>query len=74
MKNFLFLKNPKIFKRIKESTPEMEEEFRERFEQVDVPLVDKLVMIGTAFFVIIIPCILILLGIALFSMWFFGAF
>ena len=52
----------------------MEEEFRERFEQVDVPLVDKLVMIGTAFFVIIIPCILILLGIALFSMWVFGVF
>lgn len=74
MKNFLFLKSPKIFKRIKESTPEMEEEFRERFEQVDVPLVDKLVMIGTAFFVIIIPCILILFGIALFSMWVFGAF
>ena len=74
MKNFLFLKSPKIFKRIKESTPEMEEEFRERFEQVDVPLVDKLVMIGTAFFVIIIPCILILLGIALFSTWVSGAF
>ncbi len=74
MKNFLFLKNPKIFKRIKESTPEMEQEFRERFEQVDVPFSDKLVMIGTAFVMIVIPCILVLLGISLLSMWVFGLF
>lgn len=74
MKDFFFLKSPRIFKRLKKSTPEMEQDFRDRLEQEQVSFTDKLLMIGTAFFVLVLPSILILLGIALFSMWVFGAF
>lgn len=74
MKDFLFLKSPRIFKRLKKSTPEMEQDFRDRLEQEQVSFTDKLLMIGTAFFVLALPSILILLGIAFFSMWVFGAF
>lgn len=74
MKDFLIFKNPKIFKRLKQSTPEMEQEFSDRLEQENVPFSEKLVMIGTAFVIIVIPCILVLLGIAFFSLWVFGAF
>ena len=74
MKDFLCLKSPRIFKRIKKSTPEMEQDFRDRLEQEQVSFTDKLLMIGTAFFVLVLPSILILLGIAFFSMWVFGAF
>lgn len=72
MKDFFFFKSPRIFKRLKKSTPEMEQDFRDRLEQEQVPFTDQLLMIGTAFVVIVIPCILILLGLSLFSMWVFG--
>ena len=52
----------------------MEQDFRDRLEQEQVSFTDKLLMIGTAFFVLVLPSILILLGIAFFSMWVFGAF
>ena len=41
-------------------------------EKIKVPFGDQLVMIGTAFIVIVIPCVLVLLALSLLSMWIFG--
>jgi len=57
-------------KRLKKVTAEQEREFKERMEHV--PLVDKLIMIGTAFVIIVIPCALILIGMTLLVMWLLG--
>ena len=49
----------------------MEEEIGEN-EEIKVSFGDQLVMMGTAFVVIVIPCILVLLALSLLSMWMFG--
>lgn len=59
-----------FLKRLKKSTPEQEAEFRERMEQV--PFVDKLIMIGTAFVVIVLPCLAVITGMSLLVMWILG--
>jgi len=56
--------------RLKKATPEEEAEFKRRMRE-EVPWLDKLVMVGTAFFVLILPCLLILIGISLLAMWVF---
>ncbi len=66
----LFGKSP-LFKKLKKSTPEDDYQFK-RMIQENVPLVDKVVMIATAFAVIIIPCALILVGMSALVMWIFG--
>ena len=50
-------------KRLKKVTVEQERDFKERMEHV--PLLDKLIMIGTAFVVIVIPCALVLIVMTL---------
>ena len=67
----LFGKSP-LFKKLKKSTPEDEYQFRHMMREENVPLVDKVVMIATAFAVIIIPCALILVGMSALVMWIFG--
>lgn len=62
-----------IWRRIKKSTPEQEAEFKERMSDEQVPLVDKVIMIVTSFFVIVIPCALVLIGMSVLVMWIFGA-
>jgi len=57
-------------KRLKKVTPQQEQEFRERMETV--PFLDKIIMIGTAFVVIVLPCALILIAMSLLAMWLFG--
>ena len=47
-----------IWKRLKKVTPEQEKEFSERME--GVPFLDKVIMVVTAFFVIIVPCLLVM--------------
>lgn len=59
-----------FLKRLKKSTPKQEAEFRERMEQV--PFVDKLIMIGTAFVVIVLPCLAVITGMSLLVMWILG--
>ena len=59
-------------KHLKKSTPEEEEAFRERMTDEKLPLADKLIMVGTAFVVIVIPCALVLIGMSLLAMWMFG--
>lgn len=56
-----------LSKRLKKSTQKDEAEFRERME--GVPLVDKLIMVGTAFVVIVLPCLLVLGGMVLLVAW-----
>lgn len=57
-------------KRLKKSTPEQEREFRDRMTKV--PFVDKVIMILTAFGVIVIPCLLVIIGMSLLIMWMLG--
>lgn len=66
----MFWKRPKQ----KPVTREQEEEFAGRFEENNVGLKDKLAMIASAMLVIVLPCALILIGIALLVLWLFGAF
>ena len=61
-----------IWKRLKKATPAEEAEFRKRMSKENVPFVDKLIMIGTAFVVIIIPCLLVIVGMSLLVMWLLG--
>ena len=59
-----------IWKRLKKATPEQEQEFKNRME--GVPLQDKVIMTVTAFFVLVIPCLLVIGGMCLLLMWMFG--
>ena len=59
-----------IWSRLKKSTRTQEKEFRERME--DVPFKDRCIMTVTAFFIIVIPCLLVLVGLSLLTMWIFG--
>ena len=59
-----------IWKRLKKVTPEQEKEFSERM--VGVPFQDKVIMVVTAFFVIVIPCLLVVGGMSLLVMWILG--
>lgn len=62
-----------IFKRLKKSTKEEEEQFGKMFEEEKVGWKDKFAMIFSAFFVIVLPCIVILVLLALFMLWIVGA-
>lgn len=57
-------------KHLKKPSKKDEEEFSKRME--DVPFIDKLIMVGTAFVVIVIPCLLILVGMSALIMWMMG--
>ena len=59
-------------KRLKKSTPEEDEQFRELMQQNDVGFKDGMAMILSAFLVIVLPCLLILCGIAVLGLWLFG--
>lgn len=59
-------------KRLKKSTPEEDEQFRELMQQNDVGFKDGMAMILSAFLVIVLPCLLILCGIAFLGLWLFG--
>ena len=52
-----------IFRRLKKSTAEQEEEFGRMMEEEKVSWKDKLAMILSAYFVIVLPCLLILLAL-----------
>ena len=67
----LFGKSP-LFKKLKKATPDDEYQFRNMMREQNVPLLDKVVMIATAFAVIVIPCALILVGMSALVMWIFG--
>lgn len=61
-----------IFKRLKKSTPEQEKEFADMLEEEKVGWKDKFAMIVSAYLVLLLPCILILLILVAVSLWLFG--
>ena len=61
-----------IFKRLRKSTPEEEEQFGQMLEQEKVGWKDRLAMMLSAYVVIVIPCILVLIGLSVFTLWLFG--
>lgn len=61
-----------IFKRLKKSTPEEEKEFSNMMEEEKVGWKDRLAMMLSAYVVIVIPCLLILIFMCVFMLWVFG--
>ena len=62
-----------IFKRLKKSTKEEEEQFAEMLEEEQVGWLDKLAMLIAAFITIIVPCLLALLGFSALVLWLIGS-
>ncbi len=63
-----------FWKHIKKATPEQEEEFSKALEENKVGFKDGLAMVLSAFCVIVLPCLLVLLALGFLIMLFFGAF
>ena len=61
-----------IFKRLKKSTKEQEEQFGRMLEEEKVGCADKFAMLVAAFFTIMLPCIAVLLAFAGLIMWIIG--
>ena len=61
-----------IFKRLKKSTKEEEEQFSMMLEEEKVGWKDKRAMLIAAFFTIMLPCIGVLLAFAALIMWLVG--
>ena len=62
-----------IWRRLKKADPKKEKEFKENLEKENFGVKDFVALLTSAFFVLILPCILILGGIGLLLMWLFGA-
>ncbi len=63
-----------IFKRLKKSTDEEEEKFSRMLHEEKVGCADSFAMIVSAFFVLILPCLGVLLALAGLILWLLGAF
>ena len=61
-----------FFKRLKTLTPEMEEEFSRGMDEVKPTFKEKLLMVLTAYLVLLVPSVLVLLGLCLTAAWLFG--
>lgn len=62
-----------IFKRLKKSTKEQEEQFGRMMEEEKVGCADKFAMLVAAFFTIMLPCIAVLVAFAALMLWLVGA-
>ncbi len=62
-----------IWNRIKPPDPEKEEQFHQQMKDVKLSWKDKLAMVLSAFVVLFLPALLVVLGIALLALWAFGA-
>ena len=61
-------------KRLRKATKEDDERFAQAFEENNVGFKDKLAMILSAFLVLVLPSLLVLLGLCGLTMLLFGAF
>ena len=61
-----------IFKRLKKVTKEQEREFEENLAKENIGAKDKFAMLISAFFVLVIPSILVLVARSLIVMFIFG--
>lgn len=59
-------------KKLKRSTPEQDEQFRQMMQEERVGFKDGMAMIISAFLVLVLPCLLILCGMSLLALWLFG--
>ena len=59
-------------KRLKKSTPEDEAKLKQAMEENNVGFKDGMAMILSAFLVLVLPCLLILVGISILAMLIFG--
>lgn len=57
-------------KRLRKASVQEEQDYRERMETV--PFLDKLIMVLTAYGIIVLPCLLVLLGMVLLVSWVLG--
>lgn len=62
-----------IWRRLKRSTPEEDQKFAEMMKEEKVSYKERLVMMITAYAVIFIPCVIVLLLFGLLALWIFGA-
>lgn len=62
-----------IFKRLKKSTPEQEQEFKDMLEEQQVGPKDRFAMSISALLVIVLPCFLILALFGFLMLLLFGA-
>ena len=63
---------PMIWKRIRKSSQEEEENFQKELREASVSFREKLVMTLTAYVVIVLPCLLLLIGLSAFMLWIMG--
>lgn len=61
-----------FWKRLKKSTPEQEEEFRQRMQEENVGWKDTLAIILSAFLTLVLPCLLVLLALGGLMLWLFS--
>lgn len=59
---------------IKPVTKEQDAEFSERLQENKVGFKESLLLVGTAFVTIVLPCLLVLGALSLVVLWMFGAF
>lgn len=62
------------WKRLKKSTPEEEEQFKEMLAAEEVSWKDRIAMALAAYIAIVLPCILILVALGLLALWLVGGF
>ena len=61
------------FKRLKISTPKMEEKYSKDMEEAKLTFKEKLTLVLTAYLTLLVPAFLVLVGLCLLAMWLFGA-
>ena len=59
-------------KRLRKSTPEDDRQFRENMQNSGIKFKDKMAMVLSAYLVIVLPCLLILVGLSLLAMFILG--
>ena len=62
-----------IWKRIKKSSGEQEEKFKEMMTEEKVSFKEELAMVLSGYLVILLPCLLILALFGFLMLWIFGA-
>ncbi len=61
-----------IWRRLKKSTPEQDAEFQERMTEAKLTFKDKLAIVLSAYLVLLLPALAVLLGICTLAMWLLG--
>ena len=59
-------------KRLRKSTPEEDKQFCETMQSSGIKFKDKFAMVFSAYLVIVMPCLLVLVGLSLLAMFILG--